>query len=349
VSLAEPTASRGARAADHAPPPPVNLDHLRRMTTPLGVWEHASHTTPRTEHGFCTDDNARALIVVCRQYPTDPSVTDLAATYLRFLLDAAMGDGRFHNRRHADGRWLDEVGSDDSQGRARWALGVVATTGPEAWMRDAGAASLRQGAASFVSPHLRANAFAALGAAEYLAHQPDGDVEVLLRRTVGVVAEAARETSPWPEARLTYDNARLPEALLAAGNVLGDTSLVDLGLRLLRWLVVVETRGTHFSFTPVGGWSAGEPRPAFDQQPVEAAAMAEACARAWRLTGVRTWREHTARAAGWFVGVNDTGRHLYDPLTGGGADGLEEHDINHNRGAESTLAALTALQTLAGL
>lgn len=349
MSLAEPTAGPGARATDHAPPPRVNLDHLRRMTTPLGIWEHAAHTTPRTEHGFCTDDNARALIVACRAHPSDATASDLAATYLRFLLDATTGDGRFHNRRHADGRWLDDVGSDDSQGRALWALGLVSGTGPERWMRDAGAAALRRGAASFVSQHLRANAFAALGAAEFLAHQPDERVEVLLRRAAGVVAGAVRDRSPWPELRLTYDNARLPEALLAAGEALGDASLVDLGLRLLRWLVVVETRDAHFSFTPVGGWAPGEPRPAFDQQPVEAAAMGEACARAWRLTGVRTWRDHAARAADWFVGANDTGRRLYDPLTGGGADGLEEHDINHNRGAESTLAALTALQTAMAL
>lgn len=351
MSLAEPTAGAVVHVVglDGAPPLRVNLEHLRRLTTPLGIWEHASYTTPRGEHGFCTDDNARALIVACRQHPTDPTAADLAATYLRFLLDATTDDGRFHNRRHADGRWLDDVGSDDSQGRARWALGVVASTGPEAWMRDAGATSLRQGATAFASTHLRANAFAALGAAEFLAHRPDEHVEVLLRRTVGVIADAARDRSPWPEARLTYDNARLPEALLAAGEVLGDASLVDLGLRLLRWLVVVETRDAHFSFTPVGGWSPGEPRPGFDQQPVEAAAMAEACARAWRLTGVGTWRVHTARAASWFLGANDAGRHLYDPLTGGGADGLEEHDINHNRGAESTLAALTALQTLADL
>jgi hypothetical protein len=325
------------------------------MTTPLGLWEHASYTTPRTEHGFCTDDNARALIVTWRQRPADDATTELAAIYLRFLLAATTGDGRFHNRRHADGHWLDDVGSDDAQGRARWALGVASGPGPASatasgsWISDAAATSLREGADAFGSPHLRANAFAALGAAEFLDHRSDDGVERLLRRSAGVVAEAAHARSPWPESRLTYDNARLPEALLAAGHTLGDGSLIELGLRLLGWLVTVEARDEHFSFTPVGGWSEGEPRPAFDQQPVEAAAMAEACARAWRITGVRTWRDHAERAARWFLGANDTGRCLYDPVTGGGADGLEEDDINHNRGAESTLAALTAFQTARAL
>ena len=343
MSLADPALEAGVGATGELPR--AGFDHLHRMTTPLGIWEHAAFTTPRTEHGFCTDDNARALIVVCRASGADATTSRLATIYLRFLLAAATTDGRFHNRRHADGRWLDRTGSDDSQGRALWALGVGSRLGPEPWMRARSSERLRVAAERFASPHLRANAFAAIGASEFLTAQRDRDVEALLRRTSSVITRAFAARSPWPETRLTYDNARLPEALLAAGVALHDNAMVELGLDRLRWLVAVETRDTHFSFTPVGGWAEGEPRPGFDQQPVEAAAMADACARAWRITGERSWLEHTQRAARWFLGDNDLARALYDPVTGGCADGLGAGHINLNNGAESTLAALSALQT----
>jgi hypothetical protein len=149
---------------------------------------------------------------------------------------------------------------------------------------------------------------------------------------------------PWPEDRLAYDNSRIAEALIAAGHHLADDRLLGEGLRLLEWLVAAETREGHFSFTPVGGWEPGEPRPGFDQQPVEAAAMADACARAWMITDDDIWRDRVDLTARWFVGANDSGAALYDPHTGGGRDGLHREGTNQNQGAESTLAALSALQ-----
>ncbi len=149
---------------------------------------------------------------------------------------------------------------------------------------------------------------------------------------------------PWPEDRLAYDNARIPEALLAAGALLPNDGLFAAGLRLLEWLVTMETHDGHFSFTPVGGWAPGEPRPGFDQQPVEAAAMADACGRAWSLTGDRRWKDGVEAVARWLVGANDTGAVLYDPQTGGCGDGLGPDYTNLNQGAESTLAALSVLQ-----
>jgi hypothetical protein len=344
VSLAERMDADGA--AQDLPAPCFR--HLRQMTDRWGLWEHAAYTTPRVDHGFCTDDNARALIVLCREPVLDGSLAELADIYLRFVLDAQLDDGRFHNRRHADGSWLDEEGSDDSQGRAWWALGTVARLGPEPWMRAAGSAAFQR-CSSFSSPHLRANAFAALGAAELLTDRPDEAATGLLERTVGTVASAVRSRAPWPEARLTYDNARLPEALLAGGVALDDQPSIELGLDLLHWLVATETHADRFSFVPAGGWAPGEPRPGFDQQPVEAVAMAEACARAWRITRDRSWRDRAELAARWFLGANDGGRVLYDRDTGGCADGLEEQGVNLNRGAESTLAALAALQIVAEL
>jgi hypothetical protein len=336
--------ARPATQSDPSLLPRTRFDHLGRMTDRRGLWEHARFSTPRTEHGFCTDDNARALIVMCRVQHPSLEVIDLAETYLRFLEHARLPDGGFHNRRSPDGSWVDEIGSDDSQGRAIWALGSLAHTGPTASMRDIGLAMFEE-QRYFRSPYPRANAFAVLGATEVLAASPDHrHARSIVERGVDHLSVRDDPNWPWPENRLTYDNARLPEAMLAAGDALADADLVSAGLRLLEWLVDTETHGDHFSFTPVGGWARGEPRPGFDQQPVEAAAMADACSRAWALTGDGRWKGCVERAARWFVGLNDTGAALYDPQTGACGDGLGADHINLNRGAESTLAALAALQ-----
>jgi len=326
------------------PLPRPRFDHLERMTSPLGLWEHALYSSPRPEHGYCTDDNARALIVVSRQPDPSPDLVELAWVYLRFIADAQLPDGGFRNRRSSDGSWLDQIGSDDSQGRALWALGSVAHHGSESRIRDVGMDMFNE-QQQFLSPSLRSNAFAALGAAEVLAASPDHrHARRLLQHCVGHLDVPDDALRPWPEERLTYDNARIPEALLAAGALLSDQALVDAGLRLLEWLVARETYDGHFSFTPVGGWAPGEPQPGFDQQPVEAAAMADACSRAWSMTRNNQWRDVLGRTARWFVGANDAGLALYDPWTGACGDGLSADHINQNRGAESTLAALSVLQ-----
>jgi hypothetical protein len=314
------------------------------MTDDRGLWEHARYTTPRTEHGYCTDDNARALIVTSRQPDPSGDLVELAGVYLAFLQHAQLPNGGFHNRRSSDGSWVDEVGSDDSQGRALWALGSVARRGPAFWMREVGLV-LFDRQRDFRSPSPRANAFAVLGASEVLLSSADHrHARHILEQCVGRLLVRDDALWPWPEERLAYDNARLPEALLAAGALLPNDGLVDAGLRLLEWLVATETHDRHFSFTPVAGWAPGEPRPGFDQQPVEAAAMADACSRAWSMTGDSRWRARVERVARWFMGVNDASVALYDPQTGGCGDGLGPDYINLNRGAESTLAALAVLQ-----
>jgi hypothetical protein len=315
------------------------------MTDYRGLWEHALYTTPRTEHGYCTDDNARALIVISRVPDPSPDLVELAGIYLAFLQDAQRPVGGFINRRSSDGSWSTEVGSDDSQGRAIWALGSVARHGPAPWMREAGL-DMFDKQQEFHSLFPRANAFAVLGASEVLLSLPDHrPARRILEQCLGLLPVPGDDALwPWPEERLAYDNARIPEALLAAGSRLSDDGLFDAGLHLLEWLVATETHDGHFSFTPVGGRAPGEPRPGFDQQPVEAAAMADACSRAWILTGDRRWKDRVERAARWFVGANDAGMALYDPQTGGCGDGLGPDYTNLNQGAESTLAALTVLQ-----
>jgi hypothetical protein len=298
------------------------------------VFEHALFREPRREHGYCTDDNARALVVTVRQGGLDR----LRTVYLGFVENAQLPDGRFRNRRAPGGAWESAAGSDDCQGRALYGLGVAGSV-----------PAFDAGAAAFDSPSPRANAYAALGAAELLALRPGHAPALsLLERTAERLGIAAPGPAwPWPEARLAYDNARLADAHIAAGVALRRPGLVDEGIGLLRWLAETETCDGRFSFAPAGGWAPGEPRPGFDQQPIEAGAMAEACARAHDVTGDEWFARRAALAAGWFLGENDMGVVLVDLETGGCCDGLEREGRNENQGAESTLAAIAAFQAAA--
>lgn len=325
--------------------PRPTFGHLRDLTNEYGLWEHALHATPRQEHGFCTDDNARALVIVAREETED--VTDLAAIYARFVLVARRRDGTFRNRRDSAGSWADVTGSDDSQGRAWWGLGAIARKAPEQWMRKEAFEEF-ESCTTFQSPHIRANAYAALGAAEVITESPAFQPAIeLLDRTSTLMTTTARSVIPWPEVRLSYDNARIPEALIAAGVALEDERRTALGIHLLEWLVGNESRGDHFSFTPAGGRRPGDQDPTFDQQPLEAWAMADACHRAWSVTGEPAWRVRALRAGRWLMGRNDTGVVLYDTETGGTFDGLTPDGVNANQGAESALAGIGALQVAA--
>jgi hypothetical protein len=338
-------AGRVPRPASTTVLPRPHLGHLRRLTDHRGVWEHAKFDVPRTEHGYCTDDNARALVVACHHQGPSRDATEVATVTLRFVLDARDGAGGFRNRRRSDGVWLDEPRSDDADGRAVWALGTVARSAPAAWQRDEAAAAFAT-VRPIDSPHLRPHATAVLGAVEMLAVDPDhAAARAVATQGAARIADAASRRDPWIEPRLTYDDARLPEALLAAGGALHQRSYVDLGIDLLTWLVEDQLHEGHFSFTPVGGRAPGGPRPAFDQQPIEAAAMAAACARAWSITAEPAWRELAIRAASWLLGANDTGAILYDTASGGTRDGLAADGVNLNRGAESTIAGIAALQS----
>ena len=330
--------------------PAPNFGHMRTMTGRFGIRDHSLSSSALNEHGFCTNANARALVVVCRQAASDSNLADLAEVYLDFVLGARRVNGGFHNLRSKEGDWVDEIGGDDSQGRAWWSLGAVARHGYEPWMRRAGVAVFDE-CSGFNSNHLRSNAFAVLGAADLLAVEPThSKAQALLIKSSHLLAVAVRARIPWPEIRLTYDNARIPDALIAAGAALGDVHMIDTGVRLLERLLWVETAGDHLSFPPVGGWQAGEPRPGFDQQPLEAAALAEACHRAWTITGNSVWRVRALRSAHWLMGRNDTGAVLYDAATGVTRDGLKEdsaRDGGESESAESTLAGLAILQIAA--
>jgi len=291
------------------------------------------------------DDNARALLVISLEPAPPPGVARLAERCLALVAHAQAPDGRFHNRLGYDRRFEDEPGVGDWWGRALWGLGIAAAANPTAWVRSEALACFDLGC-EVRSPHPRAMAFAALGAAAVVAAQPDhaGARSLLIDAAASIGRPGNDPGWPWPEPRLAYANASLAEALIGAGSALDDPSLVHDGLVLLEWLLQTEVHAGHLSLTPVGGWAPGETRPAFDQQPIEAAAMADACARASDVTGDAVWLNGLGLAVDWFLGANDSGVAMFDPASSGGYDGLEVGGRNLNQGAESTIAFVATMQ-----
>jgi hypothetical protein len=325
-------------------PAPV-FDHLLRMSDHRGTFEHACLTEPRPEHGYCTDDMARVLIVIVRQPDAERILNGLAGRALRFLGDAQTLTGACRNRMDSTGRWVDEPAVDDPWGRCVWGLGTAAALSPVAWARQTALMQFER-AAQVRSPSPRAMAFAALGAAELLTVQPEHQLAraLLVDYVRSLPAPTGDPAWPWPEARLAYANAVIAEAMIAAGQALDDPVLRRRGLDLLAWLVDYETVDGHFSPTPVAGRCDDDARPAFDQQPIEVSSLAEACARAATVDPGAAWPQAVRRAAAWFEGDNDSKQLMWDPATGGGYDGLLADGVNLNQGAESTLAALSTFQ-----
>lgn len=321
------------------------FEHLAAMTDHRGLFEHALHDVPRPEHGYCVDDAARALIVVTRQPLKTPQLRDLERLYLDFVLAALMPDGRCRNRMGTDGEWADLPSTGDWWGRAVWGLGVAAAISASPVVRSRALVGFRI-AAQQRSPHNRAMAFAALGAARLLTSHPhERGARVLLEDCAAALGTPGASADwPWPEPRLRYANASVAEALIVAGHVLHRPAILRHGLLLLDFLLVRQTRDGHLSVTPAAGRGNAWPPPEFDQQPIEVAALAEACASAYGVAANPHWSIGLSLAWAWFAGDNDARVCMLNPVTGAGYDGLEATGRNSNQGAESTLAMLATAQ-----
>ena len=322
-----------------------SFEHVFRMSDDIGIFEHAHLTKPRQEHGYCVDDVARLLIVIAREPRPTVALQQLEHTALKFLADAQSVDGRVRNRRGASGHWNGPYGVEDCWGRSLWALGTAVRWSRDDAVRQTALAHFDRGTQQR-SPHLRAMVFAALGAAEVVAvDRHHNRARLMLVDAVARIGPVVPDTVwPWPEARLSYANAAVAETLIAAGDALRRPELSDDGLVLLRWLLERETFEGHLSPTPVGGSGPGFSAPGFDQQPIEVAAMADACQRAHLLTGDSDWLRGIQLAADWFAGDNDSGSRMFDVDSGGSYDGLHARGPNANQGAESTLALISTLQ-----
>ena len=335
--------------------PELKLDHLSRMTDSTGIFQHAIFSIPNFSEGYCTDDNARAFIlaVLLSELGEDPDrVRNLATTYAAFLHHAFnLKTKRFHNHLSFDRRWLDEQGSEDCQGRALWALGVGVGRSPyRSFQIMAGQlfALALPALTEFTSP--RAWAFGLIGIHEYLLRLSGDSLvnqtrETLTSRLMELFERTAQPDWRWFQEDLTYDNAKLPHALILSGRATGEQAVLERGLQTLRWLTELQI-SEKGHFRPIGTngfYRRGGMRANFDQQPIEAQAMVSACLEAYRATSDLWWYEQAQRAFDWFIGWNDLGLELCSPKTGGCRDGLHVDRVNRNQGAESTVAFLLSL------
>jgi len=335
--------------------PELKLSHLSRMTDSTGIFQHAILSVPNFSEGYCTDDNARAFIlaVLLSELGEDPErVRTLASTYAAFLHHAFdLKTKRFHNHLSFDRRWLDEQGSEDCQARALWALGVGVGRSPyRSFQIMAGQlfALALPALTEFTSP--RAWAFGLIGIHEYLRRLSGDSLvnqtrETLTSRLMELFERTAQPDWRWFQEDLTYDNAKLPHALILSGRATGQQAVLERGLQALRWLteLQISEKGHFRSIGTNGFYRRGGMRANFDQQPIEAQAMVSACLEAYRATSDLWWYEQAQRAFDWFIGWNDLGLELYSPKTGGCRDGLHVDRVNRNQGAESTLAFLLSL------
>lgn len=336
--------------------PILNTHHLSTMTDSTGILQHAIFSVPNTREGYTTDDNARALIVSTLSYESPgfdsrEELLSLSRRYLAFLWLAFHADtGRFRNYLGYDRTWLEDIGSEDSHGRALWALGTVLGRSKDAGLRGA-AGRLFEAAVPAVlklrSP--RAWAFGILGAQAYLDWFPgdramQGIRNTLANRLLDIYERSHSDKWHWFEKSLSYSNARLPQALILAGWRSENERMIAAGIESLQWLVAAQHRGEVF--VPIGSsgfYKEGEEKARFDQQPVEACATISACLEVYRLTKEANWLDEAHRVFLWFLGKNDLQVPLYDPTTGGCKDGLHPDRVNENQGAESTLSFLMAL------
>lgn len=324
--------------------PAPSLAHVVTMTDERGIFEHAEFKTPRSEHGYCTDDVARALIVVVRDGSAESHA--LTQTYLTFLERALAGEGLVHNRMSVAGLWTDPPTTEDCWGRAIAGLGYAARHAVSQEVRTRAARGFLR-AARARSQEVRASCFAALGAVDMLGAEQstDGVAASLLADCLDLIPRRADTAWEWPEPRLRYANAALCDALISGGAALHRPTSVRQGLAMLAALVRIESSPHgHFSVTGVEGRAPGQAGPLWDQQPIELSVLADACTSAYAVTGDTFWARKVGLCWSWFTGENDSATELYESDTGAGHDGLQPGGRNENCGAESTIAALNTLQ-----
>jgi len=339
--------------------PVLQLDHLKQLTDDVGLLQHAVGSVPNYAEGYTTDDNARGLILggLLEELGSQwiAAANGMPHRYMAFLWYAfSSKSGRFRNFLGYDRRWKEEIGSEDSHGRALWALAtVLGRSRQEGLRRAAGRLFELALPAAHQYQDLRPAAYTLIGIHEYLRrYRGDRAVQHLRCVLAERLFEAYRRTSsdqwPWFEDTLSYANARLSHALLLSGHAMDRQPMVEGALAALGWLAKEQT-AEDGHFVPIGNqgfYRRESQRARFDQQPLEAHAMVSACLAAYRVTTDKRWEQEARRAFEWFLGRNDLGIPLYDPTHGGCCDGLQRDGVNMNQGAESTLALLMSLAEL---
>ncbi len=334
--------------------PEINFLHLKAITDDTGIIQHCVYNVPNVLHGYCTDDNARAIIALCTYYSLnkDKTILPMLTRYLAFLNFAFNPDKkRFRNFLSYDRQWLDDAGSEDSHARAVWGLGTAVRYSP-----NRGIQNMAMRLFHLALPALedlsspRAWAFSVVGLDAYL-NKYGGDSHVrelrtfLAEKLFALFQKNSTEDWPWCEDAVTYANAKLPQALILAGQWIPNEEMFRVGTRALRWLLDQQTseNGCLSIIGNAGWYSRGGKKAKFDQQPIEVMNLIDACIDIYIATADTVWFQDAQRCLGWFLGQNDLGMPLYDFETGGCYDALQPNGVNENQGAESTLSCLISL------
>ena len=331
--------------------PEPDLDHIVRLTDDTGMYQHAKYTIPNRSHGYCTDDNSRALITMVKYYSlySDPKAYELLNTYLSFVLHAKRGDGTVRNFMTFDRKWFDSEPAHDSLGRVLWALGTLIATPPLpeyiSIVKDYFDTSIKH--VPNISP--RGNAYAIFGMADYLKQFPGAsEIKSCMQNAADKLVKLFEKNNKpdwqWFENIIAYDNAALCHSLFTAGMTLENSYFTELAQKTAEFLISKTFNGDHFSFIGCKGWyKIGKEKAQFDQQPIEAVSTVLMLHAAYEATGREKYLVLQRKAFDWFLGDNDLGIPIYDFKTKGCCDGLAQKGINLNQGAESTISFMMSL------
>lgn len=334
--------------------PEPSLDHLAKLTDDTGLYQHATFTIPNRAHGYCTDDNARGIIVMTKYYSQyhNAQALRLLDTYLSFLMYSQRPDGSVRNFMDFDRSWWENEPAHDALGRVLWALGALTANPPSPAHLSIVKDCFDRSVGLVQKQHPRGMAYAILGMCDYLTRFPGAsdikrDLELAAE---GLLKQYKENTYPdwdWFEDILTYDNAVLPQALFEAGRSLDHAECIDVAEKTTDFLLANTFDGDHFSFIGCQGWYERRgTRACFDQQPIEAAGTVMMLKAAFDATGNARFPPLQRRAFDWFLGANDLRIPLYDFTTKGCSDGLMAGGTNGNQGAESTLSFMLGLLTI---
>ncbi len=334
--------------------PEPALDHLIKLTDDTGLYQHATFTIPNRAHGYCTDDNARGIIVMTKYYSQyhDARALQLLDTYLSFVMYSQTPDGSVRNFMDFDRTWWENEPFHDALGRVLWALGTITAHPPSEAYLSIVKDCFDRSIGLVQKQHPRGMAYAILGMCDYLSRFPGAsDIKRELELAAeGLLRQYKENTYPdwnWFEDILTYDNAILPHALFAAGLSLDHQECIETAKKTTDFLLANTFDGDHFSFIGCQGWyERGQVRARFDQQPIEAVGTVMMLKAAYDATGDSKFLTLQRKAFDWFLGANDLRIPLYDFKTKGCSDGLMTGGINSNQGAESTLSFMLSLLTV---
>ena len=328
--------------------PEVNFSHLKNLTDDTGIIQHAIFNIPNRKEGYCLDDNARALLlsVLAWKYNHNKTELQLLQVYLSFIHYMQADNGEFKNFMSYTKAVTEECGSEDSFGRTIMALGFLMNEAPSN-MFSKTAMGIFSRAYGHIDElvSMRGIANAVIGVCQFVKYNFPDDIKrnlviKLSDKMVNMYKENSSDNWHWFESVLTYDNAILPLALINAYEITGNESYLNIAFEAMEFL---ESKVFHDGIlSPVGnnGWcKQGEKTYAkFDQQGIDVMAMVLYYQQAFRITQDENYLSRMYISYQWFLGKNDLGLSLYDPSTGGCADGLHSKEINLNQGAESTLA-----------